>query len=176
MAEQEPNGGMPKTTPNGTFEEWFENQPENVKTLISDHEKGLKSALESERGNTKALSKQISDLQGAAEEGSELKKQLGALQARLTESERHANFIDGAAGAGCSNPKAAYKLAKADEDLWKRDGSPDWDAIKETAPEFFRKPGNGSGNPGSGTNTDPKAGSKMHPMDELMRRSLGIID
>lgn len=176
MAEQEPNGGMPETTPNGTFEDWFANQPDDVKALISDHEKGLKSALESERGNTKALSKQISDLQGAAEKGSELEKQLSTLQAKLTESERHANFIDGAASAGCTNAKAAYKLAKADEDLWRRDGSPDWEAIKETAPEFFRKPSNGSGNPGSGTNTDPKAGSKMHPMDELMRRSLGIID
>ena len=176
MAEQEPNGGMPETTPNGTFEDWFANQPDDVKALISDHEKGLKSALESERGNTKALSKQISDLQGAAEKGSELERQLSTLQAKLTESERHANFIDGAASAGCTNPKAAYKLAKADEDLWRRDGSPDWEAIKETAPEFFRKPSNGSGNPGSGTNTDPKAGSKMHPMDELMRRSLGIID
>ena len=174
MAEQEPNGGMPDE-PNGTFESWFESQPEDVKTLITEHERGLKSALESERGNTKALSKQIADLQGAAEEGSELKKQLGALQAKLTESERHANFIDSAASAGCTNAKAAYKLAKADEDLWRRDGSPDWDAIKETAPEFFRKQQKGSGNPGSGTDKDPKAGSKMHPMDELMRRSLGII-
>ena len=175
MAEQETTGGMPETTPNGTFEEWFESQPENVKSLISDHEKGLKSALNAERDNTKALSKQISDLQGAAEEGSELKKQLGALQARLTESERHASFIDGAAGAGCSNPKAAYKLAKADEELWKRDGSPDWDAIKETAPEFFRKQTTTSGNAGSGTSTDPNAGGKMHPMDELMRRSIGVM-
>lgn len=175
MAEQETTGGTPATTPNGTFEEWFESQPENVKSLISDHEKGLKSALCAERDNTKALSKQISDLQGAAEEGSELKKQLGALQARLTESERHASFIDGAAAAGCSNAKAAYKLAKADEELWKRDGSPDWDAIKETAPEFFRKQTATSGNAGSGTSTDPNAGGKMHPMDELMRRSIGVI-
>jgi len=174
MAEQETTGGMPETTPNGTFEEWFDSQPENVKTLISDHEKGLKSALESERGNTKALSKQIADLQGAAEKGSELERQLTTLQAKLTESERHASFIDGAASAGCTNPKAAYKLAKADEDLWKRDGSPDWAAIKETAPEFFRK-AQSSGNPGSGTNTDPSAGGKMHPMDELMRRSIGVL-
>ena len=175
MAEQEPNGGTPETNPNGTFDEWFESQPEDVKTLITEHEKGLKSALESERGNTKALSRQISDLQGAAEKGSALEQQLTALQAKLTESERHANFIDGASSAGCTNPKAAYKLAKADEDLWRRDGSPDWDAIKETAPEFFRKPNNGSGNPGSGTDKDPNAGGKMHPMDEMMRRSIGVL-
>ena len=174
MAEQEPNGGMPDTTPNGTFESWFESQPDDVKSLISEHEKGLKSALNAERDNTKALSRQISDLQGAAEKGSELEKQLTTLQAKLTESERHANFIDGAASAGCTNAKAAYKLAKADEDLWRRDGSPDWAAIKETAPEFFRK-NQSSGNPGSGTDKDPNAGSKMHPMDEIMRRSIGVL-
>lgn len=174
MAE-ETTGGTPEATQNGTFEEWFESQPENVKSLISEHEKGLKSALNAERDNTKALSRQISDLQGAAEKGSELEKQLSTLQAKLTESERHANFIDSAAGAGCTNAKAAYKLAKADEDLWKRDGSPDWDAIKETAPEFFRKLSNGSGNAGSGTDKAPDAGSKMHPMDELMRRSIGVM-
>jgi len=174
MAEPETTGGTPETTPNGTFEEWFESQPDNVKALISDHEKGLKSALNAERDNTKALSRQISDLQGAAEKGSELEKQLSTLQARLTESERHASFIDGAASAGCTNAKAAYKLAKADEDLWRRDGSPDWVAIKETAPEFFRK-NQTSGNPGSGTSTDPNAGGKMHPMDELMRRSIGVM-
>ena len=175
MADTETTGGMPGTTPNGTFEDWFANQPDDVKALISDHERGLKSALDAERGNTKALSRQISDLQGAAEKGSELEKQLTTLQARLTESERHASFIDGAAGAGCSNPKAAYKLAKADEDLWKRDGSPDWEAIKETAPEFFRKPTSASGNAGSGTDKAPDAGGKMHPMDELMRRSIGVM-
>ena len=175
MADNETTGGMPETTPNGTWEAWFEAQADDVKALITDHERGLKSALDAERGNTKSLSKQIADLQGAAEKGSELEKQLSTLQARLTESERHASFIDGAAGAGCSNPKAAYKLAKADEDLWKRDGSPDWDAIKETAPEFFAKPKATSGNAGSGTNTDPAAGSKMHPMDEIMRRSIGVI-
>ena len=175
MAEQETTGGMPGTTPNGTFEKWFESQPEDVKALISDHEKGLKSALNAERDNTKALSRQISDLQGAAEKGSELEKQLSTLQAKLTESERHASFIDGASSAGCTNAKAAYKLAKADEDLWKRDGSPDWEAIKETAPEFFRKATAPTGNAGSGTSTDPNAGGKMHPMDELMRRSIGVM-
>ena len=176
MAEAETTGGTPETTPSGMlWDEWFDTQPDDVKTLISDHEKGLKSALEAERGNTKSLSRQIADLQGAAEKGSELEKQLSTLQAKLTESERHANFIDGAGAAGCTNAKAAYKLAKADEDLWKRDGSPDWDAIKETAPEFFMKPKPASGNAGSGTDKDPNAGGKMHPMDEIMRRSIGVM-
>ena len=173
MAEENTTDGMSET-PNGTFEDWFNSQPDDVKTLISEHESGLKSALKAERDNTKSLSKQLTQLQGAAEKGSELEKQLTALQTKLAESERHTAFIDSAGGAGCTNPKAAYKLAKADPELWKRDGSPDWTAIKETAPEFFQKP-NASGNAGSGTSTDPNSGSKQHPMDAMMRQSLGLL-
>lgn len=168
MADIEPSGGMPGTTPNGTFEEWFESQTDDVKSLINGHESGLKSALTNERENTKSLSRQLNDLRGKAEKGSDLEKQIEDLQAKLTESERHSSFIDGAQAAGCSNVKAAYKLAKADEDLWKRDGSPDWEAIKETAPEFFQ-PKRTDGNAGSGTNTPPNAGTKEHPMDALIR-------
>lgn len=169
MAETEPSGGMPETTPNGTFEAWYNGQPDDVKSMLDNHISGLKTALNAERDNTKSLSKQIKDLQVSAEKGSALEKQLSDLQARLTESERHAGFIDGAHNAGCSNVKAAYMLAKANDDLWKRDGTPDWEAIKETAPEFFMPRGGGSA--GSGTNTPPDAGSKVHPMDALIRKA-----
>lgn len=168
MAENETTGGMPDTTANGTFEEWFESQTDDVKSLITGHESGLKSALTSERENTRSLSRQLNDLRSAAEKGSDLEKQLESLQAKLTESERHSTFIDGAQSVGCTNVKAAYKLAKADEELWKRDGTPDWDAIRETAPEFFQ-PKRTDGNAGSGTNTPPNAGTKEHPMDALIR-------
>ena len=174
MAETENPTETVETTPNETFESWFESQPDNVKTLINNHTSGLKSALKAERDNAKSLNSQLKELQGKADKGSELEQQLNSLQAKLTESERHANFIDGATGAGCTNAKACYKLAKADPDLWKRDGSPDWDAIKETAPEFFQKK-QSSGNAGSGTSQDPKAGAKQHPMDVMMRQQIGLM-
>ena len=174
MADDTTTGGMPEAN-NGTFEAWLEGQSDEIKTRFDEGTQGLRSALKAERDNVKTLSNQLNELKDAAEKGSSLEQQISALQDKLRESERHANFIDGAAGAGCTNAKAAYKLAKADADLWKRDGSPDWAAIKETAPEFFQKPKGGSGNPGSGTNTDPSAGSKMHPMDEMMRRSIGVL-
>lgn len=173
MADENTNGGMPEAE-NVTFDAWLSGQSDEIKTRFAEGTQGLQSALKSERDNTKALSKQLKELQGVAEKGSEMEKQLTALQEKLTESERYASFMDRANGAGCSNAKAAYKLAKADNDLWRKDGSPDWEAIKETAPEFFRKPTAG-GSAGSGTSTDPNAGSKMHPMDEMMRRSIGVI-
>lgn len=174
MADDTTTGGMPEAN-NGTFEAWLEGQSDEVKTRFEEQTQGLRSALKSERENVKTLSNQLNELKDAAEKGSALEQQITALQDKLRESERHANFIDGAAGAGCTNAKAAYKLAKADADLWKRDGTPDWAAIKETAPEFFQKPVKAAGNAGSGTNTNPNTGGKMHPMDELMRRSIGIL-
>lgn len=157
MAE-EPNttSGMDEA-PNVTFEAWLDGQPDNVRSLYNAHIGGLKSALTSERESTKSLSKQLRELQNAAEEGSELKKRLSDLQAQYDEIQRYNSFMDGAAGAGCANAKAAYKIAKADENLWKRDGAADWDAIKAEAPELFgtRKP---EGNAGTGTGSDPNAG------------------
>ena len=167
MADDTTTGGMPEAN-NGTFEAWLEGQSDEVKTRFDEGTQGLRSALKSERENVKTLSNQLNELKDAAEKGSALEQQITALQDKLRESERHANFVDGAAGAGCTNAKAAYKLAK-------RDGTPDWAAIKETAPEFFQKPVKAAGNAGSGTNTDPSAGSKMHPMDERMRRSIGVL-
>ena len=174
MADDTTTGGMPEAN-NGTFEAWLEGQSDEVKTRFEEQTQGLRSALKSERENVKTLSNQLNELKDAAEKGSALEQQITALQDKLRESERHANFVDGAAGAGCTNAKAAYKLAKADAELWKRDGTPDWAAIKETAPEFFQKPVKAAGNAGSGTNTNPNTGGKMHPMDELMRRSIGIL-
>lgn len=174
MAEDTTTGRMPEAD-NGTFEAWLDSQSDEIKTRFEEGTQGLRTALKSERENVRSLSSQLNELKGAAEKGSALEQQISALQAKLTESERHANFIDGAAGAGCTNAKAAYKLAKADPDLWKRDGSPDWTAIKETAPEFFQKPAKAAGNAGSGTSADPSAGSKMHKMDEIMRRSIGVL-
>lgn len=174
MAENETTGGTPETTSYGTYEEWFESQTDDVKTLINEHTNGLRSALKAERDNAKALNSQLKELQGKADKGSELEQQLNSLQAKLTESERHATFIDGATGAGCTNAKACYKLAKADPELWKRDGSPDWDAIKETAPEFFQKK-QSSGSAGSGTDKDPNTGAKQHPMDVKMRQMIGLL-
>ena len=165
--ETKPEGEMPNAD-NVTFEVWLESQPDEVKTRIEERTQGLRTALNSERDNSKSLSKQLKELQAAAEKGSELEKQLTALQSKLEESQRYGAFMDSAAGAGCSNAKAAYRIAKADDSFWKRNGEPDWDAIKAEAPELFgkKKP---EGNAGSGTGTDPNAG-KLNWFDDRIRK------
>lgn len=168
MADEN-EGGKPGAD-NVTFEAWLESQSDEIKTRFEEGTKGLKTALTSERDNTKNLSKQLKDLQGKVDEGSEASKRVAELTKQLEESQRHSSFVDGATAAGCNNVKAAYKLAKSDPDLWKRDGSPDWEAIKAEAPEFFgtKKP---EGKAGSGTDDKGGAGSK-HYMDDLIRKQL----
>ena len=45
-----------------TFDKWIGTQAEPIKTLITEHEKGLKSALESERTSRQDLEGQLRDM------------------------------------------------------------------------------------------------------------------
>ena len=170
MADDNNQGGMPGAD-NGTFEAWLDSQPDEIKNRVNEGTQGLRNALNTERENAKSLSKQIKELQASAEKGSELEKKLTEMQEKLAESEKRDAFMDGAKAAGCANAKAAWKLAKADPDLWKRDGSPDWEEIKKTAPEFFDKK-QPAGNAGSGTKGDDPNAGKSNYMDDWIRKSV----
>lgn len=161
MADETPLGETPETPQNETFEDWLNGQPDDVQTRIADHISGLKTALDSERDNAKTLSKRVKDLQASVGDNAELKKQVDDLQNALEESRRRQAFMDSAAGAGCTNARAAYRFALADGELWRRDGTPDWAAIKEAVPELFgvKQPrgaaGNGKDNDGGAGGRDP---------------------
>ena len=173
MADEKPNGGTPGAD-NVTFEAWLESQSDEVKSRFNEGTQGLRTALKSERDNAKTLSGQLKDLQGKVTEGSEAAKQIAELQKQLSEkdqklaeSERREAFTTSAKSAGCTNAKAAYAIAVSG-DMFKKNGDPDWNAIKQEAPELFGKK-NPNGNAGSGTNDDPDAG-KGNYMDNLIRR------
>ena len=55
-----------ETTTVESFDKWIEGQPESVKTLIATHISGLKSALESERGQRKDLNRKLGELRDKA--------------------------------------------------------------------------------------------------------------
>jgi hypothetical protein len=155
---------------NETFEAWVEKQPETVKKLYDTHITGLKNTVKATREERDGLSNQLKELLPKAEKGSELEKSLLDLQSKLNASDKRANFAEEATKPeiGCSNPKAAFALANA-EDLFDKRGNPDWDAIKKMAPELFGKflpDGNaGSGSQNSGTGTQS--------MDDLIRIKAG---
>jgi len=85
-------------------------------------------------------------------------------------AERRANFMEDALRPeiGCKNPRTAYALATA-EDLFSKNGSPDWAAIKQVAPELFIG-GGAKGNAGAGTGKQITADD----MNARIRRAAGV--
>lgn len=161
------DGGTPPEMP--TFETWYTGLDEQGRGLVDGHVMGLKSALATERQNRADLSKQIKDLAAKAEKGSEAEKQLLDTFAKLEAAERRAAFAEDAIRPeiGCSNVKAAYALAVA-EDLFDSKGRVDWTGLKSAAPELFRKPGPGSADGGAGVNHTPRMDMNM-----IIRRAAG---
>jgi hypothetical protein len=161
------SGETPPETP--TFDTWYAALDTTYKGLLDTHVNGLKSALNTERTNRADLAKQIKDLAAKAEKGSELEKQLGDASARLEAAERRATFAEDAIKPeiGCSNVKAAYALALA-ENLFDNRGRTDWQTLKTLAPELFRKPGLGSADGGMGSGQMPKM-----DMNATIRRAAG---
>jgi hypothetical protein len=161
---QEPGGGTP-----ASFEAWLAGQPEDVRGLYESHTKGLRTALDTERSERSALSRQLRELQGKAEKGSDAEKGLAELQGRLELAERRATFAEEAhkPEIGCVNAKAAWALAQA-EGLFDRRGNPDWAALQAVAPELFRK-AVGSADGGAGP-AGQRSGATG--MNELLRRAM----
>jgi predicted nuclease with TOPRIM domain len=156
-----------QTTDAKDFESWLDGQDDKVKELYQTHTSGLKSALEKERGERKDLSDQLKELLPKAEKGSELEKQLTETVGKLEAAEKRASFVEQAIKPeiGCVNVKAAYALALAD-DLFDKHGDPDWDELKKSAPELFRKAGK----------TDGGAGGDKTPGNDInaaIRRAAG---
>ena len=154
-----------------SFEAFLEKQPEDVKKLYESHTTGLRNALNSERSSNKDLSNQLKKLAEKADKGSELEKQLSEYASKYEQAERRATFAEDAIKPeiGCTNVKAAFAIAQAD-DLFRRDGSPDWDGIKKAAPELFQKAGSGApGKAGAGTDKPPA----KEDMNAIIRRAAG---
>lgn len=145
-----------------TFDSWLEKQPDQVRGLLDSHTKGLKNALDSERESRKKLEKDLRDLAGKAEAGSEAQKQLTQMADQITEADRRADFYEAAHAAGVSNLKLAYMVSTADN-LFDRRGNPDFEALKSSYPELFGgKTKAPAGNAGSGTGDNKKIGRSMN--------------
>ena len=127
------------------------------------------SSLGAERDRNKELEKSLRDAASKAEKGSESEKRLSELANQVTESNRKSAFYEGAATAGVNNLKLAYMAATTD-DLFKRDGSVDFEAMRRTYPELFGSKSSQSNNGGAGTNNKPL---DKPSMNNFIRRSSG---
>jgi len=152
-----------------SYQEWLKGQAEPVKTMLDGWEKGLKTALESERTSRKDLDKQLRDMAGKAEKGSEAEKQLTGMADKISAADQRASFYEDAHAAGVTNLKLAY-LAAVEGELFDKKGNVNFEQMKKEFPELFGgariKP---AGNAGTGTNGQPTGQS----MNEFIRKAAG---
>ena len=140
-----------------SYKDWVGEQPDNVKTMLSSWEGGLKSALQSERTRAKDLEKQVRDASKKLEEGSDARVQLESLADSLALAKQESAFYELAHAAGANNIKLLYIAATQDKSVH-ADGSADFVQLKTVYPQLFgsTKPvpkanaGDGSGDPPSG--------------------------
>jgi hypothetical protein len=157
------------------FEEWLEGQDDATKGLVEGHASGLKSALDSERSERKKLARQLNDLAGKAEKGSEAQKQLEEISGQLTAADQRADFFEAASVAGItgSSLKLAWLAASGEtlEDFTNaRNGRVDYtglfEQMKTDYPNLFssRPATPPAGNAGSGTQTPPAPAMDMNQL------------
>lgn len=145
-----------------SWDAFLEKQPAEIKALYASHSEGLLNSVKATRDERDTLKKQIKDLAKAQAEGSEAKAQLEAITAQLEVTERRASFLEEAVKPEieCRNPGAAWVIAKA-QDLFTKNGQPDWKSIKTAAPELFGK-AIANANAGSGTENLPAPKNDMN--------------
>lgn len=153
-----------------TFDTWIGAQPEPIKTLITEHEKGLKSALDSERTSRQDLEGQLRDAAKKLAKEPELQKSLTEMADKLAETDRRADFYDAAHATGVTNLKLAYVVAVQD-DLFDKKGNVNFESLKTKYPELFTgkaQPPKGNAGAGTGGDDHPTTG-----MNAAIRRAAG---
>ena len=158
-ADQATAGG--ETPP--TFDAWFEAQDETTKGLITGHTKGLKSALDSERGMHSDLEKQLREAASKLEEGSEARTALEEQAATLAADSDRADFYETAHAEGITNLRLAWLAVGEDNSLRDRRGNVNFETLKEKYPELFAgeaKPP--PGHPGAGAGAQDKQAGTMN--------------
>lgn len=146
-----------------TFDAWLGSQEPTIKGLIDGHVTGLKSALDNERSERKSLTKQISELKGKAEKGSELEKQLESLNAQLEATSAKQAFYE-SAPADVDNLKLAW-MAAQDGHTDKR-GNVDWNSLRTAYPQLFRAKTVVNAHAGNGRGQD---GNTQKNMNDFIR-------
>ena len=153
-----------------SWEDVLKALPKEQQALYEAHTQGLQNSVRATRDERDGLKNQLQEALKKAEKGSEFEKNLTESLEKVNSLEKRANFAEQAIKPeiGCRNVKAAFALALA-EDYFRKNGDPDWEAIKKEAPELFgaiipdANGGNGTGGGGNGA-TD---------MNAIIRGSVG---
>ncbi len=162
---------MSDTQEKQSFESWLETQDDGTKALIANYIAGLKSALDTERNDRKALEKQLRDAAKQLEQGSETRQQLERISGDLAVASARAAFYEAAHGAGMRNLGLGF-IAARETGLLGDDGTVDLKGMKEHFPELFATavpaPATHAGN-----GTAAPAPAPEGSMDAFIRKAAG---
>jgi hypothetical protein len=139
-----------------------EEQRANVAKLVEDFHaeknQALLNTVKATREERDTLANELRDAAKKVEKGSEAETKLLEQANKIDAVSKKASFYEEAVAMQCKNPKVAFALAVT-EDLFSKNGAPDWKSIKEKAPELFGvvipKP-KGKGAAGEGTDEVPR--------------------
>lgn len=185
-AGQQSIGGEPPASPSvettaQTWDDWLASRPDaerpTITALYERQTQGLRSALDKERDDRKALEKQVRDLAKAAEKGSDAETQLTTLADQLAAADRRADFYRDAAktDVGIADPELAWLRVNASPDeFFDRKGNVNFTLLKERHPALFvqtpLKPATPKGNAGSGAG---QQGAGALSMTDFIRQQAG---
>lgn len=118
------------------FTTWISSQDDSTKAGVSAYlaaqidegAKGLKTALEAERANAKALDKQLKAIQSQLKEGDEASKQIDVLRSELSKANKRNAFLS-SAPKDVLDIEVALTVAEA-KGLIADDGAVDWDNFR----------------------------------------------
>lgn len=118
------------------FDEWIKGQDESVKGLITTRFQNLENAAKARREERETLANQFKELKKSKDE--ELRTAIDEMGIKLEDTERRASFLEEALNPALQvkNARALWLLAKS-ENHFKKNGAPDWDALRAEAPELF---------------------------------------
>lgn len=157
------------------FATWIQSQDEATKngitayvaSQVDEGAKGLKTALESERSNGKALEKALKQIQGQLKDGDEASKTIEALRADLQRQTKRNAFLS-SAPKDVLDMEVALTVAESKQ-LIGDDGAVDWDKFKAAHPVLFaQKPAEQPAPKAPPTNAGPKTPVVTQTTQELI--------
>lgn len=150
-----------------SFDEFYNSLDDNGKKLVDPakaHFERMQSTVTATREERDTLQTQLKDAIKQLKDGPD-KDKFTEISNQLAEQQQRGDFLEEAPGHNCTNPKAAFIVAKA-EGLFGKKGV-DWNALQSLAPEFFgqqtqRKTVTRKTGAGTGTNEDQQPHANMN--------------
>ena len=157
------------------YDEWIKAQPPEVAAMLDQRNAGLLNSVQTTRQQREELSRRLKEAsQGLEAEKAEARaaaqSAVKEISAQLEAAEVRAAFYEDAAKPeiGCTNARLAYIAAQQDNLIDSR-GRTNWETLRQTYPELFRRAAPTT-NAGAGTaNAQPATGG----MNAFIRRAAG---